>query len=578
MRFVEWLTDSQKRIWTEERAVLQRALDVLSRWEASPGDLEQIRRAIEQLDQLFLVVVVGEFNSGKSALINALLGEAVLPEGPTPTTDRVYMLRYGEPGAPEIVDQDIRVLRYPVDLLRQVHIVDTPGTNAVLRHHENITRDFVPRSDLIVFVTSADRPFTESERAFLESIRQWGKKVVMVINKEDLLEGDAARREVEAFVRSQVHRLLGFEPETFLVSARAGLRMPESEEAEGFRRLRDHLRTTLTQRHLVALKLSSPLGVAGRLVGDYQQTAAARLRVLAEDAETIRQAELQWSSHERQMQAEFESQRARIENDLLQMSLRGEAFLDDRMRLIRIVSMLNARMMRAAFEREVVGETPEKIAAHVQEVIDWLVEREHDVWQRTALELGRRRETAALQDAAQEAIGGFAYNRKHLLDRVGAQAASILRAYDRAAEAERITTSVQESVAMVGLVEVSALGLGLLLKALLTTAAADATGVLAAGLLGLAGLAIIPWRRGVAKREFRRKMQELRQRLASTLEESFHRELRQGLDRLREAIAPYRSFVLEEEGTLRTILSDLEQIARTVANLKEAVEEAAPAG
>ncbi len=64
--------------------------------------------------------------------------------------------------------------------------MDTPGTNAVLRQHEAIARDFVPRSDFVLFVTSADRPFTESEREFLESIRQWGKKVVLVLNKADL--------------------------------------------------------------------------------------------------------------------------------------------------------------------------------------------------------------------------------------------------------------------------------------------------------------------------------------------------------------------------------------------------------
>ncbi len=227
MTFAAWLNEPQKNIWTEERAVLQRALDVLSGWEAAPADLEHLRRALQQLDDLFLLVVVGEFNSGKSVLINALLGEPFLPEGPTPTTDRVYVLAHGQTGAPEVLQDDVRLLRYPAELLRQVRIVDTPGTNAVLRQHEAIARDFVPRSDLVLFVTSADRPFTESERAFLESIRQWGKKVVVVVNKDDVLDGEAARREVETFVRSQVRRLLGFEPELFMVSARAGLRAPD---------------------------------------------------------------------------------------------------------------------------------------------------------------------------------------------------------------------------------------------------------------------------------------------------------------------------------------------------------------
>jgi hypothetical protein len=86
------------------------------------------------------------------------------------------------------------VLTAPAPLLRDIHIVDTPGTNAVIREHEAITAEFVPRSDMVLFVTSADRPFTETERAFLEQVRGWGKKVVVVINKVDILERRRGRR------------------------------------------------------------------------------------------------------------------------------------------------------------------------------------------------------------------------------------------------------------------------------------------------------------------------------------------------------------------------------------------------
>jgi small GTP-binding protein len=579
MTFAAWLNEAQKLIWTEERAVLQRALDVLSDWEAAPVDLEHLRRALQQLDDLFLLVVVGEFNSGKSLLINALLGESFLPEGPTPTTDRVYVLAYGQTGAPEFVQDDVRLLRYPAELLRQVRIVDTPGTNAVLRQHEAIARDFVPRSDLVLFVTSADRPFTESERAFLESIRRWGKKVVVVVNKDDVLDGEAARREVETFVRSQVRRLLDFEPELFMVSARAGLRAPSSPAADGFRRFRDYLRDTLTQARLVALKLRSPLGVVGKLAADYRALAAGRLQVLEEDAQALRLTEKEWEAYESEMQGEFERHRARIENDLLQMSLRGETFLDDHMRLMKVGDMLlQGRRMRAAFEKEVVADTPEKVAAHVQEVIDWLVERELGVWRRTASELGRRKETSALHEAAQEAAGGFVYNRRQLLASLGVQAEDIIRGYDRTAESERLTAIVRESVAMTGLVEIGAVGLGLVLKILLTTAAADATGLIAAGVLGILGLAVIPWRRGVAKRDFRRKMEALRNQLAATLEENFRNELSRGLERLRQAMAPYRRFVEEEEGRLRVVTAGLDEVSGKLAALESAVDEAAPPG
>jgi len=78
----------------------------------------------------------------------------------------------------------------------------------------------------MLFVTSTNRKFTESERAFLESIRMWSKKLVVVINKDDLLEG-GTRREVASFVRSEVHQLLILALELLPVSSCGSMRAPD---------------------------------------------------------------------------------------------------------------------------------------------------------------------------------------------------------------------------------------------------------------------------------------------------------------------------------------------------------------
>ncbi len=578
MTMTALLTPDQARVWDEERRSLGRVMDALQAWEVPEADVKRLRKALKQLDELFLMVFVGEFNSGKSALINALLGAAYLEEGPTPTTDRVYLLVHGQPGVSARTEENIRQIGLPAGLLEQIHIVDTPGTNAVLPEHEAIARDFVPRSDLVVFVTSADRPFTESERLFLESIREWGKKVIIVVNKVDFLDSPEAVVEVEEFVRAQVRRLMDFDPDLFSVSARAGMRLaagalpPNSPEVQGFRRFQDHLVERLSQASLVQLKLLNPLGVGRKLVGDHLGRAEARKTVLAEDASALRQVDRQMELYRDDTMAGFRQHLAGIENELLQMSLRGEKFLDEHMRLLKIGEMFQGRRIREAFEREVVGDTPERVQVQVQEVIDWMVERELGLWRQTAADLGRRQETGALQDAASKAAGGFAYNRRQLLEGLGAQADHVIEGYDRQAEAARLTAAVQDSVAMVGLVEFGAIGLGLVLKAILTTAAADATGILAAGVLGVLGLAVIPWRRGVAKREFRRKMEELRTQLTSTLTRSFSRELEQALTRIRESLAPYRRFVIAEESRLEHVIESLRAAKLEMAELAESIE------
>jgi len=581
MTFSTLLDERQNKIWLNEKEQIQRLLNVLASFETEPSDLEHLRQALEQLNELFLLVVVGEFNSGKSALINALLGEAFLEEGVTPTTDRIHIVKYGESGAPEFAGDDVRVLRFPAEVLREIHIVDTPGTNAVLRRHESIARDFVPRSDMVIFVTSADRPFTESERNFLDTIRKWGKKVVVVVNKIDILSSQAEVQEVKDFVRDQVRRLLEFDPDMFTLSAKQGLGRDGSMGVEpgengGFGIFQDFLLNSLTRESVIRLKLRSPLGVALKISGEYEDKVQSRLEILREDTTTLKKVDLQLELYEKDTREEFERHMARIDNELLEMQLRGEQFLDDHMRILNIREMIQASRMRRSFENIVVGDTPDKIEAHITEIIDWLVERELRQWRLMAEELGRRRETEALQDAAREAVSGFAYNRRQLLDSVGVQADEVINSFDRRAESKRLTDSIQESVALVGLVEVGAISLGLVLNALLATAAADVTGILAAGIIGILGLAIIPYRRGVAKNELRKKMGELQKQLNDALRESFDIELSRSVSRLTEALAPYRRFVINEEQGLQHSSAELDEIGIRLLEIEAEIDRESP--
>ena len=208
------LSETAQRLLIEERDLLARLEAALSRFGAA-RPTGGARRARRQLDELFLLVVVGEYNSGKSAFLNALLGGRFLAEGATPTTDQIHIVAYGPEKTVEQIRPSLRRLTFPVPWLQEINVVDTPGTNSVIREHQEITEAFVPRADLVLFVTSADRPFSESERQFLTGVRAWGKKIVIVINKIDILEDAGAVGEVTDFVRQQATNLLGMSPVLF---------------------------------------------------------------------------------------------------------------------------------------------------------------------------------------------------------------------------------------------------------------------------------------------------------------------------------------------------------------------------
>lgn len=162
------LSSEQKRMIHQIQDAVDEITETLTHLDIDKQDRRMLRRAIYQLNELFLFVVVGEFNSGKSMFINSIVGSTQCETGVLPTTDHLHILKYGDTEQHSVEEDDIHVSHLPVELLKEANIVDTPGTNAILRHHQAITEHFVPRSDIICFVTSVDRPFSESERQFLQ--------------------------------------------------------------------------------------------------------------------------------------------------------------------------------------------------------------------------------------------------------------------------------------------------------------------------------------------------------------------------------------------------------------------------
>ena len=285
------LTTAQEALLKQTRHTLGRLRDALPAGAVEPAGRAALIESIRQLDELFLLVIAGEFNSGKSAFINALLGRKLQPEGVTPTTDQIYLLRYGEAEHRFPGENGIWIQTAPIDLLSKLTVVDTPGTNAIVREHEALTSEFIPRSDLVLFVTSADRPFTESERAFLEQIRNWGKKIVLVINKIDILSNEADLAQVVNFVTEAASDLVGDVAAVFPVSARlaqaAKSGRPDQWMPSRFEALETYIRETLDDAGRFRLKLLNPLGVGARLIREQLTHVNADLAVLGEDSKLL---------------------------------------------------------------------------------------------------------------------------------------------------------------------------------------------------------------------------------------------------------------------------------------------------
>jgi small GTP-binding protein len=570
------LNRGQDEMLAENRRLLAELRTALAKFDASAEDQETLERSARQLDELFLLVVAGEFNAGKSAFINALLGDKYLEEGVTPTTTRVHLIRYGAELHQETLEAALDRITVPAEILQDINIVDTPGTNAIHREHEAITREFVPRSDMVLFVTSADRPFTESERAFLQGIRDWGKKVVIVLNKVDILETPEDLERVLAFIADNSKALLGATPEIFPVAARLALRAKATGDAElltksRFEALERYIVSTLDKKERVRLKLLNPLGVANHLAEQYLAVTDQRLELLKEDFLTMEDIERQLALYREDMQREFRFRLADVDNVLQEFEARGMAYFDETMRLARFIDLLNKTKMKADFERQVVADAPQLIERRVTEVIDWLVGADLRQWQAVMDHLQKRKNAHADRIVGQ--VGGsFDFNRTRLLDSVGRAAQRSVETYDKDAEASRVAESVQVAVAGTALVEIGAIGLGAVLTHLAVTAAADFTGILAASTIAILGFFILPNRRHDAKKELREKIEALRTHLMTSLNGQFDREIDASLRRIDEAIGPYTRFVRAERERLTDVRGELRTVDEGLVRLRSKVE------
>ncbi len=585
------LSDRQHELVDEELAILTRLAILLDDYPATEEDRRQISDAKDQLTALFMLVVVGEFNAGKSAFINALIGGQILPEGVTPTTAVINILTYGQQiGERRLGDGSIE-RTYPAPFLIDITVVDTPGTNAIIREHEALTQKFVPRSDIVFFVTSADRPFTESEREFMAGVKDWGKKIVVVINKIDLLRDPESVKQVIEFVDTNISRLLGIAPEIFPVSALlaqqandlSGRNLTESQrlwDESRFGNLQTYIFETLDEEGRIRLKLLSPLGTAQHLAENYLKITNERLAVLTEDIATLRTIDRQLELYQEDMRKQFTYHLDRIENIIGKMNARGDDFFEDTIRIGRVFDLLNKDKIKAEFEKKVVGDTEEEIDATVNELIDWMVEQDLRTWEAINGYLDRRRLAQYEDQMVGEVSSQFRYDRRALLDSVSKRAQEEVDRYDPEQSANDLSLSVRNAVAQTAIAEVGAIGLGALVVAAASTVAVDVTGIVAASLLAGLGLFILPRKRKQTREEFRKRSTELEQNLVGVMNEQFEHELQRSVHRMESAIAPYSRFVRDQHAKLTATKEELDQIVADLKGMRFKIggaEESSPA-
>ena len=216
-------------------------------------------------EQVFNLVAAGQFKRGKSTVINALLGEPLVPAGVVPLTSVITVihsgsapaayatLRYGEKRAIEIgeLGQYVTergnpgntkavervVIEHPSPWLADgVALVDTPGIASVYEHNTDETRKYLPQADAVLFIASVDQPVSRAELDFLRDIRRYAGKIFCLLNKTDYLRPEELQESLAFSVRAIREALDTDDVPVFPVSARLALEGKVNNDADSISR------------------------------------------------------------------------------------------------------------------------------------------------------------------------------------------------------------------------------------------------------------------------------------------------------------------------------------------------------
>lgn len=264
--------------------------------------LSGVIAARERLARPLTIAVMGEFSSGKSTFVNALLGEVVAPMGVLPTTTTINFFRRGPTGGARVHYRDgsistvargevhtflrglddvaaSRVRHMEIERtsarMGEAAVVDTPGLNALDGFHERVAREFVDEADAIIWIFSATRGGAASEAGVLKSMRADGRQVLGVLNKVDTLDPEE-RAELTDYLKQQFGDvLLDIIPvcASDALELRTGAADPSARHDDPFRAVEDAL-----EKHFLAHARELKRSLAARRLGDALAGTGAAVR------------------------------------------------------------------------------------------------------------------------------------------------------------------------------------------------------------------------------------------------------------------------------------------------------------
>ena len=293
----------------EHKLSLDRLLAEIERFSTdvqNPQLQKTISNLRENINEPFLFVIIGEVKAGKSRFINALLEDNICDVGADPRTAVVNKIVYSD--KEQVVEVKPNLLRdsgRPVPILKQLAIVDTPGTNSPFIEHETITKEFIPNSDLVFFVFFAKNPYTNTAWELVNYAQQeWNRPIAFVLQQADLAD-EVELETAQQYVQQEATRRQITTPKIFATSAK--LEEEGVTDQSGFAPVRQFINDTITGGQGYLLKLKSNMDVTGNIITKLDGSILSLQEQLRIDQAAVKKVQGRLTQGQSQSQYEIQS-------------------------------------------------------------------------------------------------------------------------------------------------------------------------------------------------------------------------------------------------------------------------------
>ena len=524
------LSGEQQQLFDRSLSTIQQVEGLFVEAKALFPDFDPDTEVLkQQLANPFSIFICGEFNAGKSSLLNQLNNQEIASVGFLPTTQEINS--------------------YNPEGFGGLAFIDSPGTNSIIEQHQELTENYLQQADIILFVTSVERPLSKSEQDFLTLVdRTWARKIIVTINKIDLVEEHEAKQ-IREYVAEGLKEILAQMPPVFAISAKTG---------GGIDELKSFLLAFLAEGEKVKLKLRGP-----------QNSLLVYLE----------QLEKQNQSLEAKLQSDktlFDRTSRRIEERLEEYNLLFGIFRDN---------------IEALFTN-LIQETNELIDNNTGflTVLKRKITNEEDfLEEKLAKTIKDIQVDKNLEEIFQEAIATFIKYRERIIREAREDLSTAVTVSEETLAlppidtkrlksdefAVKIKTAAEEGLDSFWRLGITAAATGVGGQLIFSAASADITAFAIAGLFGLMSFDALPRRRRKVKEELEQTYRELQENYTQTLKDTLAAELNKCLEQFAEVIRPKQEELAGKIATTESISKQVENIKAEIQQLSSEVEQLA---